>query len=59
MTAATIADLLLPVFSGRLVDAIATHNSVRSQALHSAVEAIAIMAGLGGVLMATRYAAVG
>jgi ATP-binding cassette, subfamily B, bacterial len=57
MTAATIADLLLPVFSGRLVDAIAAHSGVRSQALHRAVEAIAIMAGLGVGLMVMRYAA--
>jgi ATP-binding cassette, subfamily B, bacterial len=57
MAVATVADLFLPVFSGRLVDAIVPHGAVREQALHTAVQAIAIMAGLGIVLMAGRYAA--
>ena len=55
MTVATAADLLLPVYSGRLVDAIASHGLTRVQALHTAVLAIAIMAGLGAVLMTARY----
>jgi ATP-binding cassette, subfamily B, bacterial len=57
MTVATIADLLLPVFSGRLVDAIALHNMTRTHAVHAAAAAIAIMAGLGTVLMTARYLA--
>ena len=57
MAVATVADLFLPVYSGRLVDAIVPHGGGREQALHTAVEAIAIMAGLGLVLMAARYAA--
>jgi ATP-binding cassette subfamily B protein len=56
MTVGTVADLLLPVFSGRLVDAIAAHTAPRVSALHAAMQAIAIMAGLGAVLMAARYA---
>jgi ATP-binding cassette subfamily B protein len=57
MTVATVADLFLPVFSGRLVDAIAAHASVRAAGLQTAMQAIAVMAGLGAVLMAARYAA--
>lgn len=55
MTVATAADLLLPVFSGRLVDAIVSRGLMRTQALHSALAAIAVMAVLGAILMAARY----
>ncbi len=57
MALATVADLLLPVFSGQLVDAIALHGSTRLQGLHTAVRAVVIMAGLGAVLVAARYLA--
>jgi ATP-binding cassette subfamily B protein len=57
MTVATIADLMLPVFSGRLVDAIALHGLTRAHAVHAAAAAIAIMASLGAILMAARYVA--
>lgn len=57
MALATVADLLLPVFSGRLVDAIAFHGVARESALHAAVWAIAVMAGLGAVLTAARHLA--
>src|ERR1700757_3437933 len=55
MIVATTADLLMPVYSGRLVDAVALHASARSMELHSAVGAIAMMALLGVVLTALRY----
>jgi len=57
MAVATVADLLLPVFSGRLVDAIASHNAVRAQAFHAALQAIVAMAVLGVILMAGRHLA--
>jgi ATP-binding cassette subfamily B protein len=57
MTLATAADLLLPVYSGRLVDAVAAHGAERLQGLHAAVVAIAAMAGLGTILMVARYVA--
>jgi ATP-binding cassette subfamily B protein len=57
MTIATIADLLLPVFSGRLVDAIASHSAAHKAALHASVLALAVMTSLGAVLMAARYVA--
>jgi ATP-binding cassette subfamily B protein len=55
MAAGTIADLLLPIFSGRLVDAIASRGLSRNQALHSGELAVAAMAGLGVLLIAARY----
>jgi ATP-binding cassette subfamily B protein len=57
MTVATAADLLMPVYSGRLVDAIASHTVVRAQAVHTAVQAIVMMALLGIILMIGRYLA--
>jgi ATP-binding cassette subfamily B protein len=57
MIAATAADLLMPVYSGRLVDAVATHAVARSLALHGAVRAIGMMALLGVALAALRYVA--
>ena len=55
MTLATAADLLLPLYSGRLVDAIASHSASHVPALHAAERAIVIMAVLGFILMAARY----
>ena len=57
MAAATVADLLLPVYSGRLVDAIATAKASRLDSLHMAETAVLFMAGLGAVLVAARYVA--
>jgi ATP-binding cassette subfamily B protein len=57
MAAATIADLLLPVFSGRLVDAIASHNPARLEAFHAAERAVVVMAILGAILIAARHLA--
>lgn len=57
MLVATAADLLMPVYSGKLVDAVTVHASAHSLALRSAVKAIAIMAILGLVLTVLRYVA--
>jgi ATP-binding cassette subfamily B protein len=57
MSVATAADLLMPVYAGKLVDVIAMHTARRSLALRSALDAIAMMALLGSVLTALRYAA--
>ena len=56
MLVATGADLLLPVFSGRLVDAVASGAALR-RALRAAAYAIGAMAGLGAVLALARYLA--
>ena len=57
MIVATAADLLMPVYSGRLVDALALHATARPLAVRGAVRAIAMMALLGFVLTALRYVA--
>jgi ATP-binding cassette subfamily B protein len=56
MTIATGADLLLPVYSGHLVDAIA-RGGARLTALRAAEYSIAAMAALGAVLAGARYLA--
>src|ERR1700735_337156 len=55
MVVATIADLFMPVFAGRMVDAIATHAGAHRLALRAALSALAIMLMLGGVLVAGRH----
>jgi ATP-binding cassette, subfamily B, bacterial len=55
MIGATIADLFMPVFAGRMVDAIAIHPGTKGQALHAAVTALAIMLMLGAVLVVGRH----
>src|ERR1700684_2389441 len=55
MIVATIADLFMPVFAGRMVDAIAMHNGNHRQALRAALSALATMLLLGGVLVAGRH----
>jgi ATP-binding cassette, subfamily B, bacterial len=57
MTLATIADLLLPVYSGRLIDAIAMSKASRIDSVHTAENAVAVMAGLGLLLIVARYIA--
>ena len=55
MVVATIADLFMPVFAGRMVDAIAMHAGTHRQALHAALSALATMLLLGGILVAGRH----
>src|SRR5580698_7765168 len=57
MSVATAADLLMPVYAGKLVDAIGMHAAARLPALRGAVSAIAIMALLGALVTVLRYAA--
>lgn len=57
MAIATVADLFLPVFSGRLVDAITPQNTSHTKALRDALLDIAAMAMLGGVLVGARHVA--
>jgi ATP-binding cassette subfamily B protein len=56
MLAATVADLFMPLFAGRLVDAVAVHAMhAKTQALHAALWALGSMGALGIVLVAGRY----
>ena len=56
MAVATVADLLMPLYSGRLIDAISASVSARSAGLHSALHAVGLMACLGVVLVVGRHA---
>ena len=53
MLGATAADLAMPVFAGRLVDAVASAD--RAVGRDAAVMSLAAMAGLGAVLLGFRY----
>jgi ATP-binding cassette, subfamily B, bacterial len=55
MSVATIADLFMPVFAGRIIDAVAISHGARSQGLWTAVKALAAMLALGVVLVAGRH----
>lgn len=57
MICATTADLFLPVYSGRLVDAMTLHAASRERAFHDALIAVACMAALGAALIAARHIA--
>ena len=57
MIVATVADLLMPMYAGKLVDMIARHAAGRALALRGALGAIAMMALLGAVLTVLRYSA--
>ncbi|HWF11115.1 MAG TPA: ABC transporter ATP-binding protein [Bryobacteraceae bacterium] len=54
MIGATVADLFMPVYSGRLVDAIVRGPGAREQAFHDALYSVAAMAILGALLIAGR-----
>lgn len=57
MAAATGADVLMPLYSGRLIDAIAVPGAaVRSSAIHSALHTVVLMACMGALLVAGRHA---
>jgi ATP-binding cassette, subfamily B, bacterial len=55
MIVATIADLFMPVFAGRMVDAVAIHTGTRQQSLHAAAAALGTMLLLGGILVVGRH----
>ena len=55
MIVATIADLFMPVFAGRMVDAIAMHAGTHRQAWNGALSALITMLLLGAILVAGRH----
>ncbi|MCB5175560.1 MULTISPECIES: ABC transporter ATP-binding protein [Microvirga] len=57
MMASTLADVFMPVFAGRLVDAITVGEADRDAALHAALVAFALMTGLGLVTIVMRHLA--
>ncbi len=57
MVIATIADLFMPVFAGRMVDAVALHTGTHQQAMRAALSALVTMLALGAVLVIGRHLA--
>lgn len=57
MLIATLADIFIPLFSGRLVDALLTGPENRDAGLSMALEAFAIMVGLGLTMVIFRHLA--
>ena len=57
MMVSTLADVFMPVFAGRLVDAIAAGGADRGTALNAALVAFAFMTGLGLVTIVMRHLA--
>lgn len=54
MLLATAADVLTPLYSGRLVDALASDGFTQSQAWHAAITALIILLTLGAVSLIMR-----
>jgi ATP-binding cassette subfamily B protein len=52
---ATLADVFIPFFSGRLVDALLVPDVTREAALGRALEAFGIMIGLGACMVGLRH----
>jgi ATP-binding cassette subfamily B protein len=57
MMISTLADVFMPVFAGRLVDAIAAGGNDREAALGAALMAFAFMTGLGLLMIVMRHLA--
>lgn len=55
MLLATLADVFVPYFSGRLVDALLLAGETREVALSHALEAFAVMAALGLAMLGLRH----
>jgi ATP-binding cassette subfamily B protein len=52
---ATLADVFIPFFSGRLVDALLLADTAREVALANALQAFGIMVGLGAAMVTLRH----
>jgi ATP-binding cassette subfamily B protein len=55
MMLSTLTELLVPVYAGRLIDAVAGAGNNREAALHSALVALAMMVGLAAVMLVLRH----
>ena len=55
MLLATLADVFIPFFSGRLVDALLLDGATREVALSRALDAFGVMIALGVVMVALRH----
>lgn len=57
MMLATLADVFMPLFAGRLVDAVSNAATKRETALSDAITAFLVMTGLGLVMVIMRHIA--
>ena len=57
MLAATLCDVLLPVFAGRLIDSLTINDGAQQDALRTALWALAVFVGLGLAYRAFREGA--
>lgn len=55
MAAATCADLMMPIYSGRLIDAVSSPGLGHADALHAALRSLGLMAVLGALLVCGRH----
>jgi ATP-binding cassette, subfamily B, bacterial len=55
MIGATVADILMPIFAGRLVDAVGLIDADREAARQAALTALAAILALGVVMIVMRY----
>jgi ATP-binding cassette subfamily B protein len=53
----TLADVLVPVYAGKLIDAISSQTLDRAAALHAAMVALGVMIGLGALMVLFRHLA--
>ncbi len=55
MIGATVADMLMPLYAGRLVDAVGLLDADRAAAQHAALTALAAMMALGAAMIVMRH----
>ncbi|HVJ41744.1 MAG TPA: ABC transporter ATP-binding protein [Dongiaceae bacterium] len=55
MTLSTVTELLVPVYAGKLIDAVATTETSRAAALDAALLALGMMVVLAGIMLVLRH----
>src|ERR1700754_510489 len=55
MTLSTLTELLVPVYAGRLIDAVATAGTSRQVALHAALLDLGMMIVLAAIMLVLRH----
>jgi ATP-binding cassette subfamily B protein len=55
MTLSTLTELLVPVYAGKLIDAVATAGTSRELALHTALTALGMMVALAAIMLVLRH----
>src|SRR6516165_6312978 len=55
MIGATLADMLMPIYAGRLVDTVGLLEADRDAARHAALAALAAMMALGAAMIVMRH----